>query len=109
MENRLKQSLILSLLLSTISIYSQADKKCKLISTVITGKYTGKNLMFQNNETNGIQKMLLDGKEVVSNFNSTAFELPLDKLKKGQAFKLEIIYCDVKPVPYKILNEDAIK
>ncbi len=109
MKNKLGQLLIFSALLSTSSIHSQTqDKKCNSTSTVIKGTYKGENLMFKNSETNGIQKILVDNKEIATKF-STAFELPLSNLKRGQTFELKIIYCDLTPIPYKILNPDAIK
>jgi len=110
MKKTIRQLLISSALLSTMSIYGQTqDKNCKSTSTVIKGTYNGKNLLFQNSETNGIQKILVDNKEIVSNFNSIAFELPLSNLKVGQKFELKIVYCDTTPTPYKILNVEVIK
>jgi hypothetical protein len=110
MKKTIRQLLISSALLSTMSIYSQTqDKNCKSTSTVIKGTYHGKNLLFQNSETNGIQKILVDNKEIVSKFNSTAFELPLTNLKDGQKFEVKIVYCDATPPPFKILNADVIK
>jgi len=84
-------------------------KDCTIKSVTVNGTYHGKNLLFQNNEANGIQKILLDKKEVVSEFKATAFELPLTDLKHGQKFELTIVYCDATPRPFKILNEEVIK
>jgi hypothetical protein len=97
-------------ILFTLNISGQVVvKNCNPISTTIKGTYKGKNLFFQNDGANGIQKILLNKEEVVSNYSSAAFEILLSSLKTGEAFELNIVYCDKIPAPYKLLNPEAIK
>ena len=112
MKNNFKKIFILSTFFSILSICGFAqDTKCVEKTQTIKGKYNGKNLFFENQATNGIQKIYINNKEVVSNAATVtkAFELKLSDLKLGQSFDLKIVFCEMVPTPFKILNPDDIK
>ncbi|MBA2612480.1 MAG: hypothetical protein H0U95_10945 [Bacteroidetes bacterium] len=112
MKNKFKQALLLGAFFTAFSICGVAQQSnCIVASKVIKGKYNGKNLLFENQATNGIQKIYINDKEVVSNATSVtkAYELKLSDLKMGQAFDLKIVFCEMVPTPFKILNPDDIK
>ncbi|MEO6304759.1 MAG: hypothetical protein ABIP51_16480 [Bacteroidia bacterium] len=109
MKINLKQLFLVLALLSTTGLFSQTTDNCKPTSNTIKGTYHGKNLMFENRAEGGIQKILINNKEVASKINSATFELPLKNLKDGEAFELKIIYCEMVPASYKILNPEVIK
>ena len=110
MKNQLRNIFIALALFSVAGVFSQTSGgNCKITSTIINGVYHGKNLNFQNQENNGIQKIFLNNKEVKAKFNSKTFELSLAELKLDQAFELKIVYCEMAPIPYSILNPEVIK
>jgi hypothetical protein len=108
----LKRNLLAcSMIFCSLAVGAQTQgKKCDVDSTTITGTYKGENLYFQNTSPNGIQTIIVD-KQLVSTDFVSAFEIDFSTLniKPGQSFELMIIYCKTNPVPYNILNLEAIK
>lgn len=106
----IRYTLLFLILAFALNFYAEnGNQECKTTFKIIKGTYKGTNPFFQNNLANGIQKIYLNNKEVVSSFSSTVFELPLAGLKSGQKFELKIVYCSGAKNPYKIINPESIK
>jgi len=79
---------------------------------VLDGIYNGKNIYVSNpynSEGNGftVQRVLINGASTTSEINSSAFEVDLIKLTKGEKVKLEIQYKKGGQKP-RIINPEAI-
>ena len=105
---KMKRLILVILLLSTFSIYSQ---NCKTDTSVITGTYKGKNILYKNTSkgVNAIKTIHVNNKEIVLSPNSALVEIPLSYLKIGEKFEVKITYCHQKgSPPFTIINLDEI-
>jgi len=104
--------LIMTLPIVMLLTITQSYSKDKQPSIVVEGVYSGQNIFVSNpysGEGNGfaVQKILLNGKVMHLEIQSSTFEIDLKKLKAGDKVKLEIQYSASGAAP-KVINPEAL-